>query len=79
MSPQCSIKKKQARKRTQQGKGKTSNKEVEAKFKTWLQLRELKNEHFDRELEFSVESKLRLGFILFIALFFSHLTAFISI
>ena len=68
MSPKCPIKKKQAKNRTQQGKGKTSNKEIEGKFQTWLELRKLKNEHFDRELELSVESKLKLGYILFIAM-----------
>ena len=68
MSPKCSIKKKQARNRTQHENQKTSKTETEAKFNTWLQLRKLKNEHFDRELEISSETKLKIGFIFFIAM-----------
>ena len=68
MSPQCSIKKKQARKRTQHEKRDISKSKVEAKFKTWLQLRELKNEHMDRELEISTETKLKFRFILFLSM-----------
>ena len=77
MSPKCPFKK---RNKKQQGNGKTSNKEIERKFQTWLELRKLKNDHFDKGLKLSVESKLKLGYILvLIMLIYSSYSIFFNL
>ena len=78
MSPKWQIRKKSKNQRPGNGKT-TNNKEIERKFQEWVELRKLKNDHFDQGIAITMETKLKLGYILviFMLLYSSYAIYFI--